>query len=43
MLKFTYEQVKLFGVIVVIFGIIYYILVNKKGVNKRNNKYKKCV
>lgn len=43
MLEFTFEQVKLFGVIVAIFGIAYYILLNKKGVNKRNNKYRKCV
>lgn len=43
MLEFTSEQVKIFGVIVAIFGIGYYILLNKKGVNKRNNKYTKCI
>lgn len=43
MLEFTFEQVELFGVIVAIFWIAYYILLNKKGVNKRNNKYNKFV
>lgn len=43
MLSFTYKQIGIYGVIVVILGIVYYMLLNKKGVNKRNTKYKKCI